>query len=373
MRGSIRVATLFGIPITINYSWLVIFILLTWALAFFYFPVTYPQLSRVTQIIMGVVTSFLFFGSVVFHELLHSIVARHYGLPIEAINLWIFGGVSELAEEPRTPAIEFWMSIAGPLSSFFLAGAFALVTYLSSLARAPAIVGVSFYLAFINAFLGVFNLLPGFPLDGGRVLRSAVWYYTGDYRRATRIATTGGRIVAYSMILIGFLAVFSGAFTGLWLVFLGWFLLQAASSSYEQMILRQVLEKVTVAEAMQSNPATVREEVPLSELVSNYFMRYSWSALPVVDEANKPVGLVTVRKVRRIPRDRWEDLSVRQAMIPISEEITARPGDTLYKILSKLENRSGGRLLVVENGHLAGVIARDDVRKALRTRMELER
>ncbi len=373
MRGNIRIGTLFGIPITINYSWLVIFILLTWALAFFYFPVTYPQLSRVTQIIMGIVTSLLFFGSVVFHELLHSIVARHYGLPIEAINLWIFGGVSELAEEPRTPAIEFWMSIAGPLSSFFLAGIFALATYLGALARAQPVVGVAFYLAFINAFLGVFNLLPGFPLDGGRVLRSAIWYYTGDYRRATRIATTGGRVVAYSMILIGFLAVFSGAFTGLWLVFLGWFLLQAASSSYEQMILRQALEKVTVSEAMESNPATVSEELPLTELVSDYFMRYSWSALPVVDEANRPVGLVTVRKVRRIPRDRWENLTVSQAMIPISEEITAKPGDTIYQVLPKLENRSGGRLLVVENDHLAGLLTRDDVRKVIRARMELER
>lgn len=373
MRGNIRIATLFGIPITINYSWIVIFVLLTWALAFFYFPVTYPQLSRATQIIMGIVTSLLFFGSVVFHELLHSIVARHYGLPIEAINLWIFGGVSQLAEEPRTPGIEFWMSIAGPLSSFFLAGVFALITYLGALARAQAVVGVAFYLAFINAFLGAFNLLPGFPLDGGRVLRSAVWYYTGDYRRATKVATTGGRVVAYLMILVGFVAVFSGAFTGLWLVFLGWFLLQAASSSYEQMIIKQALEKVTVGEAMESNPAAVSERLSVSELVNDYFMRYSLSALPVVDEASKPIGLVTVRKVKKIPRNRWEELSVRQAMIPISEDISARPSDTIYQILPKLENRSGGRLLVLENGRLAGVITRDDVKKALRARLEIER
>ncbi|MCL5292892.1 MAG: site-2 protease family protein [Actinobacteria bacterium] len=373
MKGNIQIARIFGIPITINYSWIVIFLLLTWALAFFYFPLTYPALSRATQILMGVVTSILFFGSVVFHELLHSIVARHYGLPIEAINLWIFGGVSRLSEEPRTPGIEFRMSIAGPLSSFFLAGAFALITYFGTLLRAPAIIGVAFYLAFINAFLGAFNLLPGFPLDGGRVLRSVVWYFTGDFWRATRVATIGGRIIAYLMILLGFVAVFSGVFTGLWLIFLGWFLLQAAAASYEQMVLKQALEGLTVGEAMTGNPATVREDLSLLELVTGYFKRYRWSAFPVVDEADTLLGLVTIRGIRKIPRERWDGLVVKQVMIPLSDEIVVSPDDDIYRILPKLENKSGGRLLVTEDGHLAGIITREDVTRALRTRMELER
>ncbi|MHB0977375.1 MAG: site-2 protease family protein [Candidatus Aquicultorales bacterium] len=373
MRGNIRIARLFGIPITINYSWIAIFLLLTWALGFFYFPAVYPNLARSTQLLMGLVTSLLFFGSVVFHELMHSLVARHYGLPIESINLWIFGGVSQLSEEPRTPAIEFQMSLAGPLSSFFLAGMFALATYLGSLAQAPAVIGVSFYLAFINAFLGAFNLLPGFPLDGGRVLRSAVWYFTGDYRRATGVATTGGKVVAYAMIGLGFVAVFSGLLTGVWLIFLGWFLLQAATSSYQQMIVKELLEEMTVADVMTRNPATVEPDLPVARLIDDYFKRLQWSALPVVDRYGKPLGLVSVRAVRRVPQDRWNSLSVADVMMPISEEVAVRETDNVYRILPKLENKSGGRLLVTENGHLAGIITSDDVAQALRSRIRIER
>ncbi|MCL4499657.1 MAG: site-2 protease family protein [Chloroflexi bacterium] len=373
MRGNIQIARIFGIPITINYSWIAIFVLLTWALAFFYFPTTYPSLSRVTQIVMGVITSIFFFGSVVFHELSHSVVARHYGLPIEAINLWIFGGVSELAEEPRTPSIEFQMSIAGPLSSFVLAGVFALVTYLGLLVRVPAVVGVTFYLAFINAFLGAFNLLPGFPLDGGRVLRSAVWYYTGDYRRATQVATTGGRVIAYLMILLGFVAIFSGLLTGLWLIFLGWFLLQAASSSYEQMLVRQALEDVTVGEAMTRDPATVRADVPVSELVNDYFMRYRWSSFPVINEMGRLLGLVTVRAVRKIPQNKREGLIAENVMIPLSDEVAVEETDNIYHILPKLENRSGGKLLVATDAHLKGIITKEDITRVLRSRMGAER
>lgn len=370
MRGNIQIARIFGIPITINYSWLVVFILLTLALAFFYFPATYPQLSRTTQIIMGVVTSILFFGSVVFHELLHSIVARHYGLPIESINLWIFGGVSQLTEEPHDPKVEFNMSIAGPLSSFFLAAVFALVTYLGVLGRAPAVIGIAFYLAFINAFLGLFNLLPGFPLDGGRVLRSAVWYFTGDYVRATRVATIGGRAIAYILILLGLVSVFFGVFTGLWLVFLGWFLLQAAGASYRQMIIKKSLEDLTVGEVMTSQPTTVKEGTPLNQLVSDYFKRYRWGAFPVVNEDNFPRGLVTIRNVRGISRDKWQGTTVEQVMTPLSEDISVNPGDSIERILPKLEDSYDAALLVTEEGHLAGLVTRDEIVRALRIRLE---
>jgi Zn-dependent protease len=372
MDGNIKIGRLFGIPISINYSWIVIFLLISWAL-FFQFSTSYPVLGTSTHLVMGFLTSVLFFSSVLFHEMTHSLIARHYGVPIIAINLWVFGGMAQMSDEPKTPAIEFIMSIAGPFSSFFLGGAFAvLARFFRLLDFGPAFFGPAFWLSYINMLLGAFNLLPGFPLDGGRVLRSVVWYFTGSIRRATKVASLGGKTIAYLLIGGGFVFLLTlGNIGGLWFILLGWVLLQAAESGYRQVVLKQALEGVRVMEVMTESPSTVNSEMMLDTLVHDYFMRYRWGAFPVVD--NETVkGLITLHDVREVSRDEWPSRRVSEIMRPLTSDIVTQPLEKLTDVLPRLESKAGGRMLVLKDGHLVGILTRTDVSRFIKFRLELE-
>ena len=257
--GSFRVGSVFGIEVRIDYSWFIIFFLILWTFTFAVFPANFPGLSAGTYIAMGVGSTILFFLSLLAHELSHSLVARRRGIPVEGITLLIFGGVARTRMEAETPGDEFLVAVVGPLASIVIGLALFALAWIGANARwHPGIIGSAQYLGFLNIVLAVFNLLPGFPLDGGRLLRAAAWKLTGDPTRATRIASRGGQVLAWLLIGLGVLQMIQGAFIGgLWLVFIGWFLRNAAGASYSQHLVQQRLEHVSAGEAMTPDPETV--------------------------------------------------------------------------------------------------------------------
>lgn len=360
MRG-ISLGRIFGLPIRIDYSWFIIFFLILWTFTFGVFPASAPGLSTATYVAMGVTGTLLFFVSLLAHELSHSIVARSRGIPVEGITLFIFGGMAHTRMEAEDPGDEFVIAGVGPLSSVLIGLFFGVIAILAS--GSPAIAAVAQYLAFINVALAVFNLLPGFPLDGGRLFRAAAWKVTGNLTRATRMATTGGRLVGYGLIALGVVQIFMTAslIAGLWLIFIGWFVRTAAEASFRQHLLRQSLDGVRVEEVMTSPPETVPADLPLSEFVDRFILHGRHRAYPVVDDGS-PVGLMPVDRLREIPREEWSARTVRDAMVPLAERMTVRPHEKLLDVLDRLGSpESNGRIVVTHDGAVDGVLTRADL------------
>ena len=370
MPGSLRIGKIAGIEIDINVSWIVIVVLLTVSLATGWFPQLYPGWSTATYWIIAFLSSLLLFVSVLLHELAHSLVARRRGLPVKSITLFIFGGVSNIEREPQTPGIEFQMAFVGPLTSL----AIGVVCYLLQLplrgSNSP-LEGILFYLAVTNVLLGLFNLIPGLPLDGGRVLHSIVWKLTGNLRQATRVASLAGQLIAYLFILLGIWIFFAGdILDGIWFGFIGWFLLSAAQSANTQGMLTSVLRGVTVREVMNPKPTTVPADISLQQLVDAYFLpgglRYA-----LVMQGDKLVGLITLSDIRHIPRDQWGQVPVSNAMIPLSRLHVATPQQSLSDVLPLMAGRDVNQLPVVDNGALVGVLSRDAIVHYLEVRQSL--
>lgn len=377
MNRSVKIGSVFSIDLRLSYSWFLIFALVTWGLTAVLFPQAAPGLSMTAYIIMGVVTSLLFFGSVLFHEIMHSLVAKRYGLPIEGITLLAFGGVSQLTEEPQTPDVEFKMAIAGPLSSLFLGVLFLGVFFAGNrLNFGPLILAPALWLGYINVILGLFNLLPGFPLDGGRVLRSAIWHFTGNIRHATGVAAGFGKGLAYILILLGIIGPVAGSITLAWFIFLGWILLQAADSGYQQIIYREALEGIKVGQAMTQNPETVDPDINIEEMVKEHFMQHQWIAYPVVKDEDVK-GVITIKSIENLPRRSWKRKRVRDVMRPLSLDIVTQPEAEVSEVLPKLNAKAEGRILVMRSGRLIGILTKVDIGKAiirrLRSQQEQER
>lgn len=365
MNGGIRLGRIFDITITLDYSWFIIFALITFGLSFSLLPQLIPGLNLTTYVLIGAITSIFFFASVLFHELMHSIVAKRNGLEIEEIRLLIFGGVSEIQEEPPTPGIEFRMALAGPVSSIFLGAIFLGLFFVGrGIGLLPVIIIPAFWLGYINIILGVFNLLPGFPLDGGRVLRSAVWYFTGSLRRATGIAAGFGKGLAYLMITIGILGLVTGFFNLIWFTLLGWYLLRAAEAGYQAVVYHEALEGVKVSQIMTENPETVDPDITIEDMVKEHFVKHNWVAYPVVEDG-KPIGMITIKSIQNLPRSAWRDRLVRDVMRPLSPIIATDPDTEVFNILPKLSTKSEGRMLVIKDERLAGILTETDVRRAL--------
>ncbi|HZD59253.1 MAG TPA: site-2 protease family protein [Anaerolineae bacterium] len=373
MNGGIRLGKIFGIEITLDYSWFIIFAIITFVLSFSLFPQLVPGLSTTAYIIIGGITSVLFFSSVLFHEMVHSIIAKRNGIDIRGIRLIIFGGVSQIAEEPRTPGVEFKVAIAGPLSSIVLGGAFLGISVAGNQAGlGPLVVAPAFWLGYINIFLGVFNLLPGFPLDGGRVFRSAIWYFTGNLVRSTNIAAGVGKGIAYLMIFAGIVGpLFGGLISLVWFVLLGWFLLRAAEAERIQVIYHEALEGVKVGEIMTENPETVEPGISIQEMVERHFMRRNWVAYPVVENGNVR-GMITLKSLENLPRSQWAYTSVGNVMRPLSPDIVTRPDAEVFNILPKLSTIAEGRILVMQDDQLVGLLTETDVNRAIVRRLHLE-
>ncbi len=360
--GDFRLGSVFGFEIRIDFSWFIIFALILWSFTFGVFPASFPGLGTATYIGMGVVGTLLFFASLLAHELSHSVVARTKGIPVEGITLFIFGGMARTRLEAEEPGDEFYIAVVGPVSSIVIGLLFGLVWWGGTRAGwSVAVTGVAAYLGVLNVALAVFNLLPGFPLDGGRLFRSLVWKMTGDVTKATRVASTGGKWLGYVLVGLGILQAFSGNMLGgLWLVFIGWFLRNAAITSYEQHVVRMVLEGVRAAETMTRNPETVPSDLTVQDLVDDYFMRRRYQAFPVVDDGH-PVGIVTLHQVKELPREEWSARTVGSIMAQARDGMTVRPEESMTSVLEKMEASGVRRVLVTRDGRLEGIITATDV------------
>jgi len=312
----------------------------------------------------------LLFASVLGHELAHSLVARARGLPVKSITLFIFGGVSNIEQEPKSPGVEFQMAFVGPLTSLLIGG----LSYLLLLAirggtsELSAMLG---YLAVANLLLGLFNLLPAFPLDGGRVLRSIVWKISGNVRTATRAATLAGQGIAYLLILAGFYLIFGGdILDGIWLGLIGWFLLSGAQSANSQAVLETMFKGVTVSEVMNSSPATVPANISLQKLVDELLLPRGWRSAFVL-QGDQLAGLITLSDIRHIPRDEWGQTPVGFAMIPVEKLHMVSPQQSLNEVLPLMVAQDVNQLPVVADGRLVGVLGREDVVRFLEIRRSL--
>jgi Zn-dependent protease len=368
MKSSFRLFRITGIDIGIHYTWIFIFIFFSWSLAQ-YFTATYPGWSTAVYWIMGIIASLMIFVSVLIHELAHSLVARRKGIPVNSITLFILGGVSNLEDEPRQPSSEFIMAIVGPLTSFLLALIFFGLSYIPQSTGSPGAAMLS-YLAIINLFLGAFNLLPGFPLDGGRVLRSIIWGSTGNLVKATNIAGIVGQIFGWILIGVGIFFIFwISLFTGLWLAFIGWFLNSSADASRKEVALRERLSLVKVREVANPNPETISPQTTVDEMVRNVFDMRHGRAVPVCRD-DRLVGIVTITDVKKTPRDRWVDTPVEQIMTrdPL---YTVAPEDNVNTAMKLLMQHDINQVLVKQDGKCAGLLSRADILNHLQFTQEL--
>lgn len=372
LRANIRLFKAFGIPIEINISWFIIFALVSWSLVSVYFPSNYPDLSVTYHWIMGLVAALLLFASVLLHELGHSYVAKTHGVPIKRITLFLFGGVSQLTKESSDPGTEIKIAIAGPGVSYVLMLVFFGVYFLTTRGASPqGVAPVLKYLAYVNGLLGTFNLIPGFPLDGGRLLRALIWKITGDLRRSTYIASRVGGFVGFAFIAIGFLSVFTGRFIfGLWMVLIGFFLRQAAEASYVQVVITSALKGVMVRDIMKRDVVTVPEDITIQQLVDNYFFRYHFDCFPVSMES-KLGGIVTLNDLKALPRDRWHETFVRDIMQTDRSAVSVKPDDEVSQVLRRMVRDQCGKLPVIDGDHVVGIITRKDIMEALRVFSDL--
>jgi len=356
----------FGIKIKVNISWVFIAVLLAWALAQGYFPTAYEGLSEATYWWMGIVAVFGLFFSILLHELAHSLVARAFGMEIKGITLWLLGGVAEMTDEPPHPRAEFLMAIAGPLMSVALALVFlSLASVIERDAELAAIGAVVSYLGMLNLILAAFNMVPAYPLDGGRVARAALWAWSGDYYYATSVAARLGSLFGLVLIIFGILSAIGGAgLASLWWVILGMFIRFAADASNFQLQATTALKGKLVREYMTPNPKTVSPGVSVAELVENWIYRYSFEFFPVV-EAGNLLGSVSLHEVRAIPPGERAGTKVGDIMIPCSDHNTIPSHATASDALAKVQTSSPSLLMVVENQTLVGVIGLKDLMRVI--------
>ncbi len=369
----IHLFTLFGFEVGIDFSWFLLAILLAWSLAEGLFPFYYQGHSTATYWWMGVAGALGLFLSIVFHEFWHSVIARHFGLPMKGITLFIFGGVSEMEDEPPNAKTELLMAIAGPISSAVLGGLFLAAYWGGHTARWPEPVwGVLQYLGWLNLVLAVFNMIPAFPLDGGRVLRSVLWAARGDLRWSTRIAAAFGSGMGILLILLGLVAFITGnVITGIWYFLIGMFIRGAAQMSYRQVLIRSALSGETISRFMEPHPIVVPPSISIHELVNDYIYRYHFKMFPVATDGTL-IGCISARQVKDIPREEWDQRRVEDALAPCSLENTVPPDTDAMKALSIMNRTGNSRLLVVEGDHLVGIITLKDMLKFLNLKMDLE-
>lgn len=359
MAGAFRIARLLGFNVYIHWSWLFIFALSTWSLATGYLPDVYPEWDAGRRWIVGGITSVLFFASVLAHELSHSVEARRRGIPVQGITLFIFGGVSALGGEARRPRDEFWIAFVGPLMSFALAGAFALIWLAARSSGATNVQAICGYLAYINVTLGIFNLLPGFPLDGGRVLRSLVWARNGNMLRATKVAANAGRVVAGLLVLLGILSLFGGNFGGGWFLLIGWFLWNAAESAYEQQRLESRLHGLSVDQLYEHETPRIPPTATLRQLAHDFILRQHRRAFFVVPEGEgRVLGLVTLSDLKKTPEDEWDRTTVERAMTPRDRLQTVTPRTDAMTAMQAMVEHNINQLPVLDDGRAVGLLSR---------------
>jgi Zn-dependent protease len=364
----IQIARVMGIPIHLHFSWLIIFGLIVWTLSTGYFPAKYPDLPASSYWAKGLVASLLFFVSILLHEMGHAVVALRHGLRTRSITLFVFGGVAQLEKDPKDGRAEFWMAAAGPVVSLALAGLFYAFASLPFVGASGA--AVAKYLAMINVILALFNLVPAFPMDGGRLLRGALWGALGK-ARATRIASGAGTFFAFFLIISGVFSLLRGdALSGVWYILIGWFIKDASVASYQQVRLDEALGGVMVRDAMVSGVATIPSTGSVAEAAREYFMRTGYGSYPVT-RGEAVVGLLCLKDVARLSAEEREATSVQGAMRPLSDAIVTDPDAPLPMAIAKMAQAGAARLLVMHGDQLVGLLTMNGVIRRLKVREEL--
>ncbi len=365
--------SLFGFKVGIDLTWLILAVLIVWSLATGLFPAYFEDFATATYWWMGVAGAIGLFASIVFHEFCHSLVARHYGMPMKGITLFLFGGVAEMNEEPDSPKSEFLMALMGPVSSVILGAALAGVVLAGGQMNWPQpVTGVLTYLMFLNFVLAGFNMLPAFPLDGGRVLRSILWRIKGNLRWATRIASAMGSGLGLFFIIIGIMTFIMGGFIGgMWYFLIGMFIRWASQMSYKQLLMRKALGGEPIKRFVKEDPVTISPSASVEELVNDYFYKHHYKMFPVADNGDLK-GCVDTKQVKELPRDQWSQHTVSDVTKSCSEENTVSPDTDAMKVLSQMNKSGNSRFLVTEQGKLVGVVTLKDMLKFLSLKIDLE-
>ncbi len=370
MKQSISLGRIFGIPIGLDYSWFLVFALLTWTLAVSYYPAEFKNWPALEYWLVGGVTAVLLFVSVLLHELGHSVVAMRYKIPVRSITLFIFGGVAQIGAEPPSAIAEFWIAVAGPLVSFALAALFGLLQPVVT--SIGPLLALAKYLAYINGVLGLFNLIPGFPLDGGRVFRAIVWGITHNLRRATTIAGNLGRFIGFLFIFYGVWQMISGNFiNGLWIAFIGWFLESAAIAQIQQQRVQGLLSGHRVSEVMSHNYVLVSADTTLQQMIDHHILGRGQRSF-VVAQDDQMIGLLTLHHLKEIPREDWDLTTAAEAMIPLARLKRIQPDAEMWSAVQEMDRNGVNQLPVMSNGHLEGMLSREDVISYLHTLRELD-
>jgi len=372
-RNKIKLFKLLGFTVSVDASWVIILFLVIWSLAKGLFPSFYPDLSATSYWLMGLLGAMGIFVCIIIHEFSHSLVARRYGLEIRGITLFIFGGVAEMEEEPTSPKTEFFMAIAGPIASLILAIFFGALYQIADNFEWPIpAIGTLGYLSAANLLLALFNMVPAFPTDGGRILRSVLWWIKGDIHWATRLASHISLVFATVIVFTGFVNLVGGNFIGgLWWILIGSFLFNAANASYQKMLMERSFRGKTVHHFMNTNPVTVPSHITLQEFVESFVYHYHYKMFPVVDSTGIS-GIITIRDVKAVPHEKWRHLVVGRLVQPQSPDNSISPDAPIKEALSKMSKSGLSRLLVIEQGELVGIVTLKDLLEFLALKMEFE-
>ncbi len=369
MNGSLKVGKVLGIDLEIHFSWVIIFVFFSYALSEQYQMIS-PERESLWYWIAGIFTTIIIFLSVFLHELAHSLVAIKEGISIRRITLFIFGGVAQMEEEPSSSSSELKISVAGPLTSLGLAIFFGILAFFTNTITEGLPFWVVFFLFYVNLAMAIFNMIPAFPLDGGRILRASIWKYSHNLLSSTRVAVSVGTFFAFLAIAYGFYTILVvGNIWGLWFVFLGWMLYQAGQASFSQLLFNQAFSGVNISEIMTTNPYIVPPDMTILE-VANKFYQHKVGAFPVVYGSTLH-GIVTLNQIKDAPREKWETLPVSYIMTPLKNCVTVSPQEEAVKVMTKMAVENLGRVLVVEHGELVGIISRTDMMRLLKMNMIL--
>jgi Zn-dependent protease/CBS domain-containing protein len=375
LQASISLGRIWGIPIGLHYSWFIIAVLITLSLAGHFFT-RHPEWAPALVWGASVLTAVLFFASLLAHELSHAVMAMRRGLPVRSITLFALGGIAQIEKDANTAKTEFLVAVVGPITSFVIgavciSAASAMGWTLAGTVEAGVVAAILGWLGSINVLLAVFNLIPGYPLDGGRLLRAGLWAVTGDEDRASRAAAVSGQVVAGLFIAFGLFGFFLGAgFGGLWLAFIGWFLLSAAQSSYMQFSMMQLLRGVRVGDVMADECATVDAASDVQTVVDDMLLRRGRRCLMVTTNGDV-VGLLTPNEVRRVDRSQWPALSVREVMRPLETLKSVTPETPLSEALTTMAREDVNQLPVMDRAGLRGMVTRGQILQLLEARAEL--
>ncbi|NOR14292.1 MAG: CBS domain-containing protein [Candidatus Aminicenantes bacterium] len=369
MRHSWKIARIFGIDIYIDSSWFIIFILFTWVLASSYYPERFPEWSAGQNWILGAFTALLLFGSVLIHELSHSLVAIQQGEEVRSITLFILGGVAQISGEPKQPLKEFVMALAGPFASLVMASLFLMLNFVLHTFSRP-LAAAMFYLFLLNVALACFNLLPGFPMDGGRILRSVIWQITGDLEKATKIASRVGQGFAFFFIFLGVLQIINGSLSGFWLIFIGWFLHTASVRGYTQVVFNKVLKGMQAKDLMVEDFETVFGGMSVQDLVDEYILKKRERVF-MVSYADKLEGIVCLEDVKALARDNWPQTPVREIMTPREKLQAVSPDADGNSVLQSLTAKDVHQVPVMVGDEVIGIICRTDLLRTIKLHSEM--